>query len=420
MNNILHRILLSIAVFLFIYTFQIPGLPQIFLSYRCVVVLGFIYAFIFGAKVLHPTTSISDNLVSNYSIWNVFLTIYVIMILELFGHGKGTSHESTNDYINMFIVLPLFYYSGKRIFRDLDDLMWVLRTVGLMQSLIILLGTLIPEINSTLIILNSDSAFSEAGRMDNMIASGYHLGFKCFTSLGSMQLALSQIAACYFLFRNSNIVNLVFFLLISVSSVLLSRTGFLVALICLLFFLFNKANKNRWNLFFSIIFLTGAFLVVISFSNFDYGEFFRVNFNRLFILFENGLYESYFEIYIGANDENQIPPLSIYTIIGTGITSGVSGANIIVNCDGAFLRNYAAMGFVISIVNYYLLFSFFYKIYKYSKIKTNKLLILVVALIWFVGEFKEYFTYQVYYMCFIMLIFSFIERTEINSKTNRK
>ena len=320
----------------------------------------------------------------------------------------------------MFIVLPLFYYSGKRIFRDLDDLMWVLRTVGLMQSLIILLGTLIPEINSTLIILNSDSAFSEAGRMDNMIASGYHLGFKCFTSLGSMQLALSQIAACYFLFRNSNIVNLVFFLLISVSSVLLSRTGFLVALICLLFFLFNKANKNRWNLFFSIIFLTGAFLVVISFSNFDYGEFFRVNFNRLFILFENGLYESYFEIYIGANDENQIPPLSIYTIIGTGITSGVSGANIIVNCDGAFLRNYAAMGFVISIVNYYLLFSFFYKIYKYSKIKTNKLLILVVALIWFVGEFKEYFTYQVYYMCFIMLIFSFIERTEINSKTNRK
>lgn len=211
MNNILHRILLSIAVFLFIYTFQIPGLPQIFLSYRCVVVLGFIYAFIFGAKVLHPKTSISDKLVSNYSIWNVFLTIYVIMILELFGHGKGTSHESTNDYINMFIVLPLFYYSGKRIFRDLDDLMWVLRTVGLMQSLIILLGTLIPEINSTLIILNSDSAFSEAGRMDNMIASGYHLGFKCFTSLGSMQLALSQIAACYFLFRNSNIVNLVFF-----------------------------------------------------------------------------------------------------------------------------------------------------------------------------------------------------------------
>lgn len=208
--------------------------------------------------------------------------------------------------------------------------------------------------------------------------------------------------------------------MISVSSVLLSRTGFLVALICILFFLFNKANKNRRNLFLSIIFLTGVFLVVISFSNFDYGEFFRVNFNRLFILFENGLYESYFEIYIGANDENQIPPLSIYTIIGTGITSGVSGANIIVNCDGAFLRNYAAMGFVISIVNYCLLFSVFYKIYKYSKIKTNKLLILVVALIWFVGEFKEYFTYQVYYMCFIMLIFSFIERTEINSKTNRK
>lgn len=372
----------------------------------------FAYAFLFKAKAPVGTTTVTNHIVKSYVLWNVFLTIYVIFLLFVFGHGKVGSHESTNDYINMVIVLPLFYYAGRRIFKDLEELMWVLCAVGLIQSVIIIIGTISPEVTTLLKLINSDSAFAENERMEYMMASGYHLGFKCFTSLGSLQMSLSQIAAWYFIEKKGSIYALGAFIIISFSSILLSRTGLLIAIVCIVLILFDNNRKSKLTVIVGTAVAILSLIVLNTLSIINITDFVDENFNRVRVLFKNGLYESYFKVYMGRDGDiqNVIPPISIYTIMGTGITNGVSGAGIEVACDGAFLRNYAAMGLIVAIINYLLLFRYYIRIQKVNRIRLNRLLILLMSITWFIGEFKEYFTYQIYYMCFLMVIFSFVEK----------
>lgn len=414
MKDLLHKLLLSILLFAFIYTFQLPGLPRGVLSYRVVLILLFVYAVFFKQNSSIGRTQISAEIVKGYVSWNVFLTIYVIMILTVFGHAGVGSHESTNDYVNMVIVLPLFYYAGRRIFKSLDDFMWVMCAVGLIQSFIIIAGTMSPAINAALTLINSDSSFAEDERMEYMMASGYHLGFKCFTSLGSLQMAISQIAAWYFIERKNNLYAFLAFLVISFSSALVSRTGLLIAVVCIVFVFLGNNKKSKKIIVLGSILSVLAVVLLNAMSVINISEFVEVNFNRFKVLFENGIYDSYLKVYLGNDsaNKNYIPPISIYTILGLGITNGVSGTGIRVAADGAFLRNYAAMGLIVVTINYLLLYSFFRKIKKKSKLRFHRLQITLIGIVWFIGEFKEYFTYQIYFMCLAMLIFSFIENCE--------
>lgn len=419
MKDILHKLLLSVLFFAFIYTFQIPGMPRGVLSYRVVLIVLFAYALLFKSNASIGPTRVSTGIIKSYVAWNVFLTIYVILILTIFGHAGEGSHESTNDYINMVIVLPLFYYAGRRIFKNLDDFMWVMCAVGLIQSVIIIIGTLSPAVNAALTIINSDSSFAENDRMEYMMASGYHLGFKCFTSLGSLQMAISQIAAWYFIEKKNSIYGLLAFIVLSFSSALVSRTGLLIALVCIVFILLGSNKKSKKTIVYGSVFLILLVLLLNIASVINISEFVEVNFNRFKVLFENGIYDSYLKVYFGNDsaNKNYIPPISIYTLFGLGITNGVSGTGIRVAADGAFLRNYAAMGLIVVTINYLLLFSFYRKIKKKSRLRFHRLLIALIGIIWFIGEFKEYFTYQIYYMCLAMLIFSLIENNENERKT---
>ena len=414
MKDILHKILLSVLFFAFIYTFQIPGMPRGVSSYRVILIVLFAYALLFKPNASIGITKVTTDILKNYVSWNVFLTVYVIMILTIFGHASVGSHESTNDYINMLIVLPFFYYTGRRIFKSLDDFMWVLCAVGIIQSIIIIIGTFSPTVNSALTIINSDSSFAKNDRMEYMMASGYHLGFKCFTSLGSLQMAISQIAAWYFIEKKNSFYALLAFIVISFSSALLSRTGLLIAVVCIVFILLGNNRKSKKIIVFGSVFVLLFLLGLNMASVINTSEFVEENFNRFKVLFENGIYDSFLKVYIGNDsaNKNYIPPLSIYTLFGLGITDGVSSTGIRVSVDGAFLRNYAAMGLIVVTINYLLLFGFYRKIKRKTKIRFHRLLIKLIGIIWLIGEFKEYFTYQIYYICITMLIFSLIENNE--------
>ena len=107
-----------------------------------------------------------------------------------------------------------------------------------------------------------------------------------------------------------------------------------------------------------------------------------------------GFFEGYF-----AGKTTIIPNVSWKTILGTGITSGVSGNGVAVNVDGGYLRLYVAFGLPLAIVFYVFLY---YKLFRAAKsmpdsrLKNVLLLFLVIIII---GEFKEYVIFQQYMLC---------------------
>ena len=144
-------------------------------------------------------------------------------------------------------------------------------------------------------------------------------------------------------------------------------------------------------------------------------DFLENSFKRLFDTVERGIFDTYFRGYTGEGGDNSIPPISVETIIGLGITYGTSGSGITTITDGGFMRNYSAMGLVVAIINYDIIASFIFIRYKATKSVEFKGIILFMAAIILIGEFKEYYIYYISPMCFLFLIFSLIERSERTS-----
>ena len=129
-------------------------------------------------------------------------------------------------------------------------------------------------------------------------------------------------------------------------------------------------------------------------------------------MFDNGISEAYFKGYTGEESTNKIPPITPETIVGLGIFKGISGCGIEVQGDGGFLKNYFTMGLIVGGINYLLIFGFLRKGYKKSKFILYRCLIIFLFVYLIIGEVKEYFVYQYYYMCFMFLILYLIEKEE--------
>jgi hypothetical protein len=406
---------LTLLYFLFLYAFQVPGLP----FGTVIPVLGILAVYtaceFFKGNVRKGKTRTSKML-RTYWWWNVFLIAYVSIILLIYGRGNGTTPQK--DYLQMMIILPLIFISGNLIFKDIKELMKILYIGVIIQSFIIIVALFIPALSLGLFLLIPEGSFnSDAyGGIDMIMQTGYHIGLGVFTSAGSLRMAIGQIGACYYLINSKGsklITHLVLFFLITIATSVVSRTGLLISSVALLVFLFVKrkqgGSKALGYLFLVCFIPLIGYYIISSFISTDFlGETFR----RLIDTADNGIHETYFRGYTGEGGDNTIPSISPETIIGLGITTGVSGSGITSITDGGFLRNYSAMGLVVAIINYIILSSFFLKQYKYSKVNEYKGIIFFMFCILLIGEFKEYYIYYVSPMCFFFLIFSLIEREE--------
>jgi hypothetical protein len=407
---------LSIIYFFFIYNFQIPGLPNGVLYYRVALIMLFAYTWM--KKAAYFGGSKTSKMVKKYLFWNVFLFIYVGLILLSFGRGDGVS--ALPSYVNMLIVLPLFYISGKFIFRDVDELMKVLYIGCIIQATIIILATLSPSLEMVLksFYLGDVSDTENVDIIERMTSGGYQIGFQCFTSQGSLKMAMGQVGACYFLMKKDGsrfILHLFLFLLITFATSLLSRTGLFLSAACLFVVLINKGKKGYKGLSTSLLIILIVFFIFSYISgNFVSNEYLSDNFRRFASLFSTGMEESYFIEWKGQGvGYNVVPSISINTLIGLGIKQGTSGSGIQTIVDGGFLINYSSMGLIVAIINYLIIFSFFKKQYDFSKNHIYKSLILCLFIILIMGEIKEHFIYQLYFMSFLFVIFYLMEKETV-------
>ncbi len=407
---------LTLLYFLFLYAFQMPGLP--FGSVLPVLGLLAIYT---GYEYIKGNIGkekiIASKMVRTYWFWNVFILFYVFCIVQI--HGSGDGNTPFNGYMQMLVILPLFFISGRLLFRNMEELMKALYIGVIIQSLIILLALFIPALQLFLFILIPEGSYNTDffGGVDTMNQSGYHIGLGVFTSAGSLKMAIGQIGACYFLIKSRGpklICHLIFFLLIAVSTSIVARTGLIVSLVGLLCVFWVKRKQSDVRalkfVFMALIVPLISYFVITIFLPYSFlGE----TFQRIINTAEDGIYDNWIVGYTGESGHNSIPPISPETIIGLGITYGVSGTGITTITDGGFLRNYSAMGLIVAVINYLIIFSFFFKQYKAVKHNEYKGVILYMFFVLLIGEFKEYYIYYISPMCFFFLIFSMIDRDEI-------
>lgn len=415
-NNWARTILLVLLYFFFLYPFQVPGLPfGTVIPVLVILTTYVVFSFIKGKKLERTRTSKS---VRKYWTWNIFLLLYVSFLLQFWGSGDG--YSPLKDYLQMLIILPIFFISGYFLFENYEQLLKILYIGAIIQSLIVIFGLFSPRITIGLTLLLPQGTLSELyGGYEEAIAGGYKVGLGVFTSAGSLRMAIGQIGACSYLIKSRG-VKLFFhslvFILITISTSVISRTGLLVSVIGLLIVFFVKLRQGGQRVggfVFIMLFLSVLGLLVVN-SLFT-TSFLEDTFKRLIVTAEVGIHDTYFRGYLGEGGDNTIPPISPETIIGLGITKGVSGSGITTITDGGFMRNYSAMGLIVALINYYIITIIFLRQFKLSRLIENKGIIIFMFIIFLIGEFKEYYIYYISPMCFFFLLLNFIERSENKS-----
>lgn len=416
-QSIVRTLILTFLYFFYLYSFQIPGtsmgtvLPSLCIMLLCAFFMKFHCKINMGVMTKY--------MVKQYVYWNVFLLVYVFFILQTFGEGNGIT--PLKDYVQMIIILPVFFYSGNVIFRNLNELMTVLYLGVIIQSIIIIIALFMPALTLFLFALIPEGGYNtdHFGGINMITQHGYHIGLGVFTSAGSIKMAFGQVSSFYYLIKSQNnriLLHIILFLVIAVASSVVSRTGMLISIVGLTIVIFVKYKQKGKRALNFVLLLSGLFFVSIYLSSiFMPSDFFSETFMRIIDLSERGAKDTYFAGFTGDVGENVIPPISGNTLLGLGITYGVSGTGVATYTDGGFMRNYSAMGLFVAIINYFLIFSFLKKQFKRNLVYNNKYIVLLLSLILLIGEFKESCVYFIYPICFIFLIFSLMEKDSFDT-----
>ncbi len=399
-NNI---ILKSIIAFIYIYSLSLKPFPQANTRRLvCIVVLGIII--LFRKKIL---------IFKDYSVWKTCRKYYIfqlcvymytsILILFLAGKEHGTTISGS---ILEFLVFGLLgYIMFLNLFDNIDELMHVLLIVTVIQCIIIFSGILFPWASAIIDHFMDDYTLSYFN-YSKFRLGGYAGGIGCITSTGSMQLSLGMISASYFIQTKKNNLKYFFlFMFITFISVAVARTSFILSMVAvsiiIITSIFSKNFKLLKNIT-SIIFVLFIGILVINFTGLASNL--PQIFKRFFFLVEHGS-NSFFLAYF----DNKVPPISLHTIIGTGIISGDIGNGTMIIADGGFFRMYTALGLPLSIILYLVVFGTIFKHFLKAKESPIKYTILIFLCYLLIGEIKEPYLYTNYmlviYTVFVNLAF---------------
>ncbi len=391
------KIVLVILIFMFIYSFTInPENPSLSSS-RISCIAIFIWGFFSQKKIFTISIgrSYPERAFTNYLLVNVILLLYTSFILLIWGSGSGET--VTNIYLNILTFSVAFYYGSKYIFDDEEEFMQIIMIVSIIQSFVVFFSVLSPSVYSWIReYFYSNSYFELTGKLSSM--RGYALGIGCITSKGSQKLSLGIVACVYFILkRKKNMKYLIAMLIITLASTAVSRTGLIYTLIAFLY-LFKSATKKTQSIILksASILLLGVLCVFI----FDLQSTLITIFWRLSFLFQGGIVD-FFKSYFNGTD-TIIPNISIETLVGTGVWSGMSGSGLSINADGGFFRTYFSLGLICAIA-YYIFFLYNF-CFGFKSVKVNERRICKLSLIFIlIGEFKEPLLFDWYYQTLIFL-----------------
>lgn len=403
-SGVLAFFLKTIIMFLYIFEFSFDawGFPSFVTSRRVAILIVLLYLIIHsvfhgGVFRIGLPNCYSSFKLKRFLYFNLFLLLYTTVLYVFIG---GTGELALEGIIRLILFglfpILLFYM----LFKDVDELMNAVLLAIVIQSIIICICLASPSFSEMI-----DKIFVSPGS-DYVLThrSEYAGGIACVTAPGLLKFSMGIVACLYKVLSTKKQWYMLLYFFLAIVGTLIARTGLFVSLagIAVMMWYFIKEQKSIHLVKFIIGILLVCGLIVLIINYFDLWELLAFRLRR-FSKLSNGIAQGFMVGYFHG-ENNSYPPLSIKTIIGTGIVSGISNNGVNINADGGFYRLYAAFGLPLCIVFYISFFVNSVKIANRSVNNAIKFTLLFFVLVFAIGEFKEYTIYMQYMVCIFYTI----------------
>lgn len=399
-SNFFLFIIKTILLFCFIYEFRLTIAPSpLFSSRKIVFVL--LLAYLLLKKYRMPVVFKEKEFKSLFKICGVCLT-YSIIVYMLVG-GSGTSIISWFVFTLMYSLIGVLLFT--HLFdNNLDTILKSLALVTLFQAfwcISTFYVTGFRVLNDALFVIeeNENIDFLTTGRVRSIGAAGASL---------SVLLSLSSYSFLYFISKGEKVlINSVLFIICAYATMLAGTTGLLIILVSVTCVVSLSLVNKRKGLIFALFVVFALFFFLSNTDKFmDSDKYYRVTY-KIIDLFLNREESGTLQ-----NLSNQIvPPVSFETVIGTGLSRGVSVTGIVCDHDGGYFRTYFGLGLIMTIIFYGVLFYTMYKMTNKIKNTPRQLFILSYWAVCIVIEYKEPFLFK-YIPLFIFIIMCLKERED--------
>lgn len=379
-------VLKTIILFCFVYDFIFFLLPTPLLSSRKIAYAIIVVYFL--AKGYSVKPFLKNKNYSGILLLCLFCLIYVI-ILNISIHGNGINAIGTYVFFILYSVFGVFLFAG--FFNwDFDKLLKALAIVTVFQATWCILTYYIWDVrllNEVLFVIDKDENvdFLSEKRLRSIGGAGSAL---------SVCIALSSFSFLYYIVKGEKIaLNVFLYFYCSFAVLLTGTTGLIVSIVSLTLLSFSSVKNGKRG--FGFVILTSIAIVLLFYVLgfvLDADQFRRLT-ERLVGFYEDGLENGTFE-----NLKYQtVTGISEQTLMGTGLFRGRSEGAICFH-DSGYIRNYFALGLIMAIVFYLLLY--FAMLRMTRKTKQYFSLLLIFLLIVMVIEYKEPYLFY-YYPFFI-------------------
>lgn len=399
------HIICTILLFLYLYQFRLEviGLPAQMHSTR-VGAIGLFLLALFSKK-RENKFAFSVVGVYKYLCLCLFLLLYSILLISFIGKGTGL-HFSDAILNNLIFTLPVIW-ALTNIFPNIESFFKVLISVGLVQSIFIIL-CLINEPFQLILDHTFNTIDSETHNVLTL-RNGYAGGLGCITSTGVIRYTTSLLAASYLYVKKDKNIYFILLVLFAILNSMIARTGLIMDLCCVLYILKAKNDGIKIVKYVLLLGIVCGFIYLIISSG-QYDSFIEERFHRYTNLKENGLKEDFFGGYFGGD----IPSLQNNLIIGTGLQSGVAADGTVVHIDGGFQRTYSAVGLLFTIVIYAFFWAIMRKNIKLQRNIADKYFMFLLLLFVLIGEFKEMNIFIVWPLAIYFTIATLLFKANIN------
>lgn len=408
-NNETPKMLINtILMFFVVFSIHFKGMPW-HVSPRIIGMLFII--FIFNRRSIF---NIAKFRISKTDfIWiisSVFILVYswFTIVINDAGNSIYTISDSAFNFLIFVCILPLF---AVNMFEDASHFCRCILYACVIQSIIVLMSFVFLPVRELLETIQ----IMDFSRYDWRI-----IGLGIAGAGGSVYLLCGLIAAGYLIIKGEREVSVFLAIcIIFIAIAAVGRTGFYAALLILFYLVLFNSKRIKSKVLTNLKLLTIAGLVIIFgyffvFYLFDIDmQLFDYTYFRLGELFRDGLNSRTLN---SINNINiAVPGLSAETLIGTGITRGITSSGVIFMHDSGYVQRYAALGILVCILSYVSLYVYVIKLLKRVP-KMDKLYILYCLLILFVLEYKEPFIYMLAYPFTLIMISKLANRKVRNNR----
>lgn len=341
--------------------------------------------------------------------WTFFCTSFVVITAFSMYINDSFANPSENGFaasFNFLVFVGVFPFLIYNFFDDEMQFCLAMILANLVQSIIVLLSALTPQVRSVLMSIQ-DIDFS---RYNYRI-----VGLGIAGAGGSVYLLCGFIAASYYILQTKRpqFFIMISYLLNFAAIAFVGRTGFYAASVILIVTLALLAKKDFKNVMYMLLMST-VIVVILILGYAIITSLFETNkrvidytFGRL-----NEIFVDSFTI-DRLNQWNQnLPELDLQMLFyGTGVTRGITSDGIAIQHDGGYAKRYVSIGLVFTFLSYLSYYRFAYKHIPTQLNRISKMFIFLCFVIMIVIEYKEPFMYMLALPFTVLMLVLLIEKS---------